>query len=113
VESPTLLQAGEDVVALGVPLSAALDVLDEVSRDADAVARAFVELFTEHVWKPFDLAGRPAEGVEAVRRAAERLNPIATKVLVAAFGRRMAEDIRTALDQTLTAEDPAAEGSGA
>ena len=99
VDSPTLLRAGEQVVALGVPLSAALDVMEEVSRDADAVARTFVGLFMDHVWRPFEAAGRPGEGLERVRLAAERLNPIATTVLVTAFQRRMADDIQTALGE--------------
>ena len=108
VSSPTLLRAGEQVVALGVPLSVALDVMEEVSRDADAVARTFVALFTEHVWKPFEAAGLPPEGLEGVRQAAERLNPIATTVLITAFQRRMAEDIQAALGEELSNAEPGA-----
>jgi DNA-binding transcriptional MerR regulator len=112
VDSPTLLRAGEQVTALGVPLLAALDVMEEVSRDADAVARTFVGLFMEHVWRPFEEAGRPLEGLELVRLAAERLNPIATTVLVTAFQRRMAEDIQAALGDELDAGEAGA-GPGA
>jgi DNA-binding transcriptional MerR regulator len=94
VNSPTLLRAGEQVVALGVPVERALDVVEEVTRDAEGVARAFVELFEDHVWDPFEAAGRPDEDWVRIRESAERLNPIATQVLLAAFRQRMSQAVQ-------------------
>ena len=56
IPSPTLLAAGEAVVALGVPLETALDLIERVGGHADAVSKAFVRLFMEQVWKPFTAA---------------------------------------------------------
>jgi len=42
------------------PLEKALDVIEDVARQADSVAAAFVKLFLDRVWKPFDRAGQPA-----------------------------------------------------
>jgi DNA-binding transcriptional MerR regulator len=105
VDSPTLLRAGEQVVALGVPLAEALAVMEEVARDADAVARTFVRLFLEHIWGPFEAAGHPPEQWERIRKSVDRLNPIASTVLMTAFQRRMAEDIQKAVGDELSAPE--------
>src|SRR6476646_7493207 len=51
--SPALLRAAEQVIALGIPLHAALSLSDRVSRDADSIARAFTRLFIRELWEPF------------------------------------------------------------
>jgi DNA-binding transcriptional MerR regulator len=99
VRSPALLRAGEQVVRLGIPLEEALAVLGEVSGQADGVARAFVRLFLTNVWEPFDAAGRPAAQWARVREAIERLRPLASAVLTAAFRQRMDEEVREALGE--------------
>ena len=37
------------------------DVLEKVDRHAKQVAKIFVDLFLEEIWKPFQKAGMPAE----------------------------------------------------
>src|SRR5438094_464307 len=61
VPSPALLGAAEQVLALGVPLSAALAVVERVRRDCDSISRAFTKLFLRELWEPFDQAGQPEE----------------------------------------------------
>ena len=57
---PSLLDAAEEVVGRGVPLRHALTVIGEGARaDCRAVAREFVKLFLEDLWKPFAQAGYP------------------------------------------------------
>ena len=94
--SARLLEAGADLYAMGIPLDAALDVVEELRDSTGAAARAFVKLFVTHVWEPFDRAGRPADQWEAVARALERLRPIATQVLMTVFGQAMAETVEQA-----------------
>jgi DNA-binding transcriptional MerR regulator len=89
IPSPTLLAAGEAVVALGVPLDTALDLIERVGGHADAVSKAFVRLFMERVWKPFADAGEPEADWPKVNDALERLRPLATEALVAVFHQRM------------------------
>src|SRR5437764_12038866 len=59
VPSPALLGAAEQVLALGVPLSAALAVVERVRRDCDSISRAFTKLFLRELWEPFDQACQP------------------------------------------------------
>jgi DNA-binding transcriptional MerR regulator len=101
VPSPTLLRAGEAVVALGVPIHKALDVIERVGRNAESVTETFVRLFMERVWKPFDRAGQPEEEWPAVRDALEELRPLATDVLVAIFQQRMTAAVEQAFGREL------------
>ena len=96
VSSPRLLDAGADLVDLGVPLSAALEVVAHIREHTEAVARSFVKLFATHVWEPFDQQGRPVERWDDVRLALERLRPIATQAIVAVFHQSMESTIGSA-----------------
>jgi hypothetical protein len=101
VPSPTLLRAGETLLALGIPLEKALDVIEDVARHADSVAAAFVKLFLDRVWKPFDRAGQPEPDWPAVLAALEQLRPLATEVLVAIFQPRMTQATEKAFGREL------------
>src|SRR3954452_18771276 len=59
--SPRLQRAGMELAALGVSPQTGLEVAAQVRTHARRVARVFVELFVESVWKPFNQAGRPEE----------------------------------------------------
>jgi DNA-binding transcriptional MerR regulator len=105
--SPRLAQAGAELAALGAGPEVALDVVEEMRAHADAVARLFVDLFLEHVWRPFDAAGRPPERWPEVRETLERLRPLARDALLAVFGLAMGDAVDRAFGEAL------AEGTGA
>lgn len=96
VVSQRLIEAGVDLHTLGIPLDAALDIVELLQEHTGAVARSFVALFVDHVWKPFDRAGRPAEQWDDIRTALERMRPIATQALLAVFHQSMEATIDTA-----------------
>ncbi len=98
--SPSLLAVAEEVVERGISLDAALDVFEEIENHCDAVARAFVWVFIEQVWKPFQRAGMPADRWPEMDRAIERLNPLASDALLAIFARRMNAQIEAAFGET-------------
>src|SRR3712207_1583096 len=58
VPSPSLLRAAQEVVERGIPLGAALTVIEKVQRDARSTSKAFVRLFMDELWRPFDQAGQ-------------------------------------------------------
>ena len=101
IPSPTLLRAGETLSGLGIPLEKSLDVIEDVARQADSVAAAFVKLFLDRIWKPFDRAGQPEPDWPAVLAALEQLRPLATEVLVATFQPRMAQAAEKAFGREL------------
>lgn len=89
VPSPSLLRAGAELVASGVPLAAAQEELAALAADMDRIAARFVELFECHVWEPFVVAGMPAEGLPAVTAALARMRPLAATSVQATLARAM------------------------
>jgi DNA-binding transcriptional MerR regulator len=94
--SPRLQRAGIELASLGVPPEAALEVAARVRTHARGIARVFVELFMEGVWKPFNRAGRPEEEWPQVREALERLRPLASEAVLAIFQQVMSEEVEEA-----------------
>jgi len=101
VPSPTLLAAGERLVALGVPLEAALDTMDQLERNTQRIAQTFVQMFLEFIWKPFDDAGRPEADWPAVRAALDQLRPLASETLLAGFAPTMTRAVEVAFGKQL------------
>jgi DNA-binding transcriptional MerR regulator len=99
--SPTLLAAGERLVALGVPLDAALDMMDKLRRNTNRIAQSFVQIFLEFIWKPFDDAGRPESDWPAVRAALDQMRPLASEALIAVFAPTMTQAVEVAFGKEL------------
>jgi DNA-binding transcriptional MerR regulator len=89
--TPRLTRAGKELERLGVPPEVAMQLAGTIRKHADGVARAYVKLFVEQVWKPFEAAGAPEERWPEVRDALERLRPLAADTLLAIFGVAMAD----------------------
>lgn len=101
VPSPTLLRAGDAVLALGVPLDKALDIVERVTKNADEVSRTFVRLFVEQIWKPFDQAGRTEADWPQVRDTLGDLRPLVSDAFVAVFQQRMSRGVERAFGREL------------
>ena len=101
VPSPRLLRAGPELESLGVDLAARLAVLERIQKHTEGVASAFIDLFVEHIWKPFNEDGRPDEDWPQVHEALQRLRPMATEVLLAAFGQSMGKGVDGAFGRVL------------
>src|SRR3954462_4067442 len=101
IPSPTLFRAAEELRALGIEADTALDVLDEIERGSRSIARAFVRLFVEQVWRPFAESGRSESEWPEVRSAIERLRPLATDAVMAVFRRTMTEAVEQRFGEEL------------
>jgi DNA-binding transcriptional MerR regulator len=99
--SPRLGRAGAELSRLGIPTERSLDVLESLRRHADGVARTYVDLFLDQVWRPFDAAGRPSERWPEVLDALERLRPLAAESLLAMFQLAMADHVDEAVGAQL------------
>ena len=95
--SPRLNRAARELAELGVAPARTMDVAEQIRLHSDGIAEAFVELFLDEVWRPFDAAGQPAERWPEVFDALERLRPLATESLVAIFQIAMSERVEQAL----------------
>ena len=93
VPSPTLFAAAEEVVARGISLNHALDLVGDLNRHSSIVSEKFVRLFLADVWKPFAEAGRPDERWEEIAETMNRLRPIAEEALLVVFRRRLSDEV--------------------
>src|SRR3954449_644115 len=89
---PSLLDAAEGVLAQGVPLDHALAVLSKVQDRCQSVAREFVRLFLEDVWKPFEQAGYPEERWPEVRASLDQLRPLSAQALMGIYQMTMSDE---------------------
>lgn len=113
VISPRLHRAAIRMIEIGISPEAAVAVAAKLHDHADAVARAYVDLFTEQIWEPFDKAGRPEEDWHKVLEALEALRPLASDALLAMFQITMSEETEKAAEQTLrNAGKPPRRGRG-
>ena len=87
--SPRLVHAGSELVAVGVPLAAALEEVAQLREDLDRVAQRFVALFEDHVWQPFAEAGMPADQLPGVTDALRRIRPLAAATVQAVLAQAM------------------------
>lgn len=101
VPSPTLLVAGERLVALGVPLDVALSVMSRLRRHTEGIAQTFVHTFLRYIWEPFDQDERPESDWPRVQGALEELRPLASEALTAAFQQTMTRAVEVAFGKEL------------
>jgi DNA-binding transcriptional MerR regulator len=108
VLSPALIRAGEALVSLGIPIEAGLEVQQQLKRHAEGIARAFVRMFVDTVWEPFEAAGKPEADWPRVQEALERLRPLAGEAVTATFrmamGRAVDEEAARMMAGGLTAK---------
>ncbi|WP_052069750.1 MerR family transcriptional regulator [Streptacidiphilus albus] len=116
VPNPSLLAVGVELHALGVPLPAILDHLEELRGDIGHLARRFVEFSAVHVFVRY--AGHhltDAEAAEAVGTV-RRLRPLAQSAVDAELARAMRAEATRLLEAAVTGprrDRPAGPGAGA
>jgi DNA-binding transcriptional MerR regulator len=83
--TPQAFDGAEVLSDLGVSAEELVDGLAEAHPHVEAVARICLRMFLDHVWLPFERAGRPQEGLEPVLEAIERLRPLVTRGVSSLF----------------------------
>jgi DNA-binding transcriptional MerR regulator len=101
VTSPALMDAADQVVALGISLHTALALVERVSRDCDSISRAFTKLFLNELWEPFEQAGQPQERWDDLIEAVDSLRPLASEALLALFKQRMTSQLEDAFGKVI------------
>ena len=102
VRSPRLHRAAKELSELGVPFEEAVDVMATLKRHSEAVAKKYVELFLDNLWRPFEEAGEPPEEFPRVREALERLRPLAGESLLAVFQVVMTDAVEAAIEREVS-----------
>lgn len=100
VMSPRLEAAAKEIAELGIPAAAAIDVVTELRRHSESVAKAYVRLFIKHVLRPAQ-EGDGEERWPELQDSLARLRPLATEALVGVFQLVMTEQVEAALEREL------------
>jgi len=104
VPSPRLLNAGAELVAVGMPLHAVLDLAERLRTHVDAIARDLTGTVTKHVLAVRErdglLLGEDLAQVAAVSR---RLRPLAQTAVDALLAQGMSRHVQEALGHHFTA----------
>jgi DNA-binding transcriptional MerR regulator len=101
VPSPALMQAAEEVMALGISLHTALALVERVSHNCDSISRAFTKLFLREIWEPFEREGQPDERWDELIEAVDSLRPLASEALLALFKQRMTTQLEDAFGKVI------------
>ncbi len=99
VPSPSLLAAAEEVVRHGISLSHAVENVAELQRHSEAVARRFIKLFLDDIWKPFAEAGMPDEQWPSVLASIEQLRSAGAQAFLVVFRQTLNRELDTALGE--------------
>jgi DNA-binding transcriptional MerR regulator len=95
VPSPSLLAAAESVVARGISLPHALELVEAIQRHSRSVSERFVKQFLDDVWKPFADAGMPDERWAEVAESMDALRPLAAQALLTVFRRTLSDEVES------------------
>jgi DNA-binding transcriptional MerR regulator len=103
VLNPALLAAGLQVVRMGLPAAAVVEVQRRVAHHARQAAQLYVGLIRDTVWREFVDADMPADGWARVQEVLEQLPPLAGQALLATFRAAMTEEVDRAAAADLDA----------
>jgi DNA-binding transcriptional MerR regulator len=100
VPSPRLLAAGEELVALGVPLTSVLDLAAAIQQDLDVTAGRFVSVVIERVLGDATEATLPpSDRLAAIADIVQRLRPQASIAVEASFAAAMERQVASAFSE--------------
>jgi DNA-binding transcriptional MerR regulator len=85
VRSPALLGLVADLVGAGVPLDQALDLIQVIADDLDALARKVAGLIVDRIWEPVSAADRAANLPDLLRRG----RPLVLQGVASTFADRL------------------------
>lgn len=100
ITDPTLLEAGLQVVRLGVPPAALIEAQLRVVERVRDIAQTYVEMFRANGWQTLSSLS-PAE-MDTVRSAVVQLQAASTQALLASFRTEMARAVEQAARDELT-----------
>ena len=96
-----MLRAAEEAVARGVTMNAALSVVERLRSNSDAMARAFVRLFLDELWKPVRDSEEREERWPEVVEALEHLRPVASETVLSLFRQSLSAEMQSAFEREL------------
>ncbi len=97
IRNPTLVGAGEQLAAMGIPVEHALAVGESIDRHTTAIAKAYVRLFISDVLGGGKISESTDEDWSWLHEALERLRPMALEAIRASFENAMSQQVERQL----------------
>jgi DNA-binding transcriptional MerR regulator len=94
--APSLIDAAAELAGRGVPVDHALATVGKVRASCETVAREFIRLFVEDVFRPFEAEGMPAHRWPEIGEAIERLRPMSAQVVLSVYQLTMSKEVERA-----------------
>lgn len=99
VLAPSLLAALRDLVALGVPATAVLDLQERLARSTDAIAAALADFVVRNLYEPDGDA--PAHDLVELGELVADMRPLAVRATVTNLGRSLSKQVERTLATTV------------
>jgi DNA-binding transcriptional MerR regulator len=97
VPSPRLLDVGQALVQIGVPLTEVLDVLAELRSHANEIASSMVRMFARHVIAPWAASGQPLEQLPDLLDRIRGTKPLPIAAVNAVLAQALEREVRSVL----------------
>ncbi|MEX1178460.1 MAG: MerR family transcriptional regulator [Nitriliruptor sp.] len=91
--SPMIVEAGTELVRLGVSMEVVFDLVAAIREDVGDIARRFLELVSDHLLTPLLEGREDALGTSEVVGSLQRLRPIALEVVRPFLAQALAAEI--------------------
>lgn len=98
---PSVLAAGRELRAMGVPTRRSFEVLELMREHLAPIAEEFLRVFDEATLAPWDARGRPADEWPAIRESVERIRPLANEAVLGVFQQMMADVVSARLAEAV------------
>jgi DNA-binding transcriptional MerR regulator len=100
VPGPRMLQAGAELVSIGMPLTAVLDLAERLGRRVDAIAEDLVQTVTRHILATHAPDGMlRGEEIAEVAAIARRMRPLARMAVESQLARSMTRHVQDAMGE--------------
>lgn len=100
VPSPRLLHAGAELVQVGMPLKAVLDISEQLQQRVDAAAKDLVGRVADHILSTYAPEGMlKGEEISEVAGLTRRLRPLAQTAVDAMLAKSMARHLHTVIGE--------------
>jgi DNA-binding transcriptional MerR regulator len=105
--SPTLIDAGTELVRAGIPLAEILDLVKALRGDVATIAERFVDLIARHLVDPIATGSATQADLDEVGENLQRLRPLALEVIRPFLAQELGRAVEASLTRLGALEDPA------
>jgi DNA-binding transcriptional MerR regulator len=106
VPSPRLLECGQVLLGVGVPLDVVLDELVRLRAHADEIAESLVKMFVDHVIGPWTRAGQPLDQLPDLLDRVRRTKPLPLLAVDAVLSQALEREVGAVLSATFPSRKP-------